>query len=67
MLKSVILWLCAGFAVGSSVYRGAHLDISDTLEEHVAHGQTTLNEMFREVEKLMEDTQQKLEEAVHQV
>lgn len=67
MLKSVILWLCAGFAVGSSVYRGAHLDISDTLEEHVAHGQTTLNEMFREVEKLMEDTQQKLEEAVHQM
>lgn len=30
-------------------------------------GQITLNDMFREVEKLMEDTQHKLEEAVHQV
>lgn len=33
----------------------------------MALGQLTLNEMFKEVEKLMEDTQQKLEEAVHQV
>lgn len=67
MLKFVILSLCVGFALGSSVHRGGQLDITETLEKHVAQGQTTLNEMFREVEKLMEDTQHKLEEAVHQV
>lgn len=67
MLKFVILSLCVGFVVGSSVHRGGLLDITEALEKHVAQGQTTLNEMFREVEKLMEDTQQKLEEAVHQV
>ncbi|ROL51614.1 Dickkopf-related protein 3 [Anabarilius grahami] len=66
MLKFVILSLCVGFVLGSSVHRGGHLDITETLEKHVAQGQTTLNEMFREVEKLMEDTQHKLEEAVHQ-
>lgn len=42
-------------------------DLDKTLGEHLALGQLTLNEMFKEVEKLMEDTQQKLEEAVHQV
>lgn len=42
-------------------------DLGETLRAHVALGQLTLNEMFKEVEKLMEDTQQKLEEAVHQV
>ncbi|XP_059401920.1 dickkopf-related protein 3-like [Carassius carassius] len=69
MLKFVILSLCAWFVVGSSVHthRGGHLDITGALEEHWAQGQTTLNEMFKEVEKLMEDTQQKLEEAVHQM
>ncbi|XP_016415457.1 dickkopf-related protein 3-like [Sinocyclocheilus rhinocerous] len=67
MLKFVIVSLSVGFVVGSSVHRGGHLDITETLEEHVAQGQTTLNEMFKEVEKLMEDTQQKLEEAVHQM
>ncbi len=67
MLTFVIISLSVGFVVGSSVHRGGHLDISETLEEHVVQGQTTLNEMFKEVEKLMEDTQQKLDEAVHQV
>lgn len=43
------------------------LDLGETLVAHVALGQLTLSEMFKEVEKLMEDTQQKLEEAVHQV
>ncbi|GAA6094409.1 dickkopf-related protein 3b [Tachysurus ichikawai] len=43
------------------------LDLGETLGEHVALGQLTLNEMFKEVERLMEDTQQKLEEAVHQM
>ncbi|KAI5105490.1 dickkopf-related protein 3 precursor, partial [Silurus meridionalis] len=42
-------------------------DLDETLGKHEALGQLSLNEMFREVEKLMEDTQQKLEEAVHQV
>ncbi|XP_053361118.1 dickkopf-related protein 3b [Clarias gariepinus] len=42
-------------------------DLGETLGAHVALGQLTLNEMFKEVEKLMEDTQQKLEEAVHQM
>lgn len=42
-------------------------DLGETLGEHMALGQLTLNEIFKEVEKLMEDTQQKLEEAVHQV
>ncbi|KAB5571579.1 hypothetical protein PHYPO_G00226660 [Pangasianodon hypophthalmus] len=42
-------------------------DLGETLGKHVALGQLTLNEMFKEVEKLMEDTQQKLEEAVHQM
>lgn len=37
------------------------------LDGKLAPGQITLNDMFREVEKLMEDTQHKLEEAVHQV
>ncbi|KAF7707658.1 hypothetical protein HF521_018876 [Silurus meridionalis] len=42
-------------------------DLDETLGKHEALGQLSLNEMFREVEKLMEDTQQKLEEAVHQM
>ncbi|XP_055049108.1 dickkopf-related protein 3b [Misgurnus anguillicaudatus] len=67
MLKFVLLSLCVGLAMGSTVDRGGHLDISETLEAHVAQGQSTLNEMFREVEKLMEDTKHKLEEAVHQM
>ncbi|KAL6480873.1 hypothetical protein MHYP_G00119060 [Metynnis hypsauchen] len=33
----------------------------------VARGQISLNDMLKEVEQLMEDTQHKLEEAVHQV
>lgn len=41
--------------------------LGEIVGEHMALGQVTLNEMFKEVEKLMEDTQQKLEEAVHQV
>lgn len=42
-------------------------DISKTLEANLAQGHTTLNDMLMEVEQLMEDTQQKLEDAVHQV
>ncbi|XP_051979276.1 dickkopf-related protein 3-like [Xyrauchen texanus] len=67
MLRFVLLSLYMGFVVGSSIHRIGHVDITDTLQAHVMQGQTTLNEMFKEVEKLMEDTQQKLEEAVHQM
>ncbi|KAI5616148.1 dickkopf-related protein 3 precursor [Silurus asotus] len=42
-------------------------DLNETPGKREALGQLSLNEMFREVEKLMEDTQQKLEEAVHQM
>ncbi|XP_051999482.1 dickkopf-related protein 3a [Xyrauchen texanus] len=43
------------------------MDIIANMETNLAQGQTTLNEIFREVEELMEDTQQKLEDAVHQM
>lgn len=43
------------------------MDIIANMETNVAQGQTTLSDMFKEVEELMEDTQQKLEDAVHQV
>ncbi|XP_036391338.1 dickkopf-related protein 3-like [Megalops cyprinoides] len=42
-------------------------DITQTFEANLAQDHATLNDMFREVEKLMEDTQQKLEEAVYQM
>uniref|UniRef100_A0A4W5JYV9 Dickkopf WNT signaling pathway inhibitor 3b n=1 Tax=Hucho hucho TaxID=62062 RepID=A0A4W5JYV9_9TELE len=45
-------------------------DISTTgvsFEDHLNRGHATLNEMFREVEMLMEDTQHILEEAVDQM
>ncbi|KAG5849142.1 dickkopf-related protein 3-like [Anguilla rostrata] len=42
-------------------------DMSQTIEANLAQGHATLNDMFREVEKLMEDTQHKLEEAVHKM
>ncbi|KAA0724490.1 Dickkopf-related protein 3 [Triplophysa tibetana] len=67
MLKFALLSCCVCLVVGSTVNRRGHGDIGVTLEAHVAQGQTTLNEMFREVEKLMEDTKHKLEEAVHQM
>ena len=37
------------------------------MEDAVERGPVSLNDMFREVEMLMEDTQQMLEEAVDQV
>ena len=38
-----------------------------SVEDAVERGPVSLNDMFREVEMLMEDTQQMLEEAVDQV
>ncbi|XP_030641113.1 dickkopf-related protein 3b [Chanos chanos] len=69
MYKFALLALCLGL-VNGVVYKRTSpdpQDISETLAARVAQGQVTLNEMFREVEKLMEDTQQKLEEAVQQM
>ncbi len=43
------------------------MDIIANMETNVEGGQTTPSDMFKEVEELMEDTQQKLEDAVHQV
>jgi hypothetical protein len=43
------------------------LDINQILEDNLAQGHTTLNDMFEGVEQLMEDTHNKLEDAVHQV
>ena len=47
--------------------RPVDLDINQILEDNLAQGHTTLNDMFEEVEQLMEDTHNKLEDAVHQV
>ncbi|KAJ8248874.1 hypothetical protein GJAV_G00228700 [Gymnothorax javanicus] len=43
------------------------MSITRTPDANLAAGHASLNDMFREVEKLMEDTQQKLEEAVYQM
>lgn len=56
-LLSVSLSLCLLWATGGSVI------LPDTLER----GPLSLNDMFREVGELMEDTQHILEEAVDQV
>lgn len=59
LLVSVSLCLLFG---GGGVARSSGV-LRDTLER----GSVSLNEMFREVEELMEDTQHILEEAVDQV
>uniref|UniRef100_A0A8C7VYE4 Dickkopf WNT signaling pathway inhibitor 3a n=1 Tax=Oncorhynchus mykiss TaxID=8022 RepID=A0A8C7VYE4_ONCMY len=46
--------------------RPVDLDFNQILEDNLAQGHTTLNDMFEEVEQLMEDTHNKLEDAVHQ-
>ncbi|XP_076852256.1 dickkopf-related protein 3b [Brachyhypopomus gauderio] len=68
MLIFALFSVYLGCAAGGAA-RGADVDPPDvqTLQAHVALGQATLNEMFKEVEKLMEDTQQKLQDAVHQM
>ncbi|CAK6969948.1 dual specificity tyrosine-phosphorylation-regulated kinase 4-like [Scomber scombrus] len=61
MLLSVSFSLCLLWATGG-VARSGTLILRDALE----HGPVSLNDMFREVEELMEDTQHILEEAVDQ-
>lgn len=57
----ILVSVCLLFGTGGMARSSAIL--RDTLE----HGSVSLNEMFREVEELMEDTQHILEEAVDQV
>ena len=57
-MQSVVLLL--GWSVSLLVAGGR-------VEDAVERGPVSLNDMFREVEMLMEDTQQMLEEAVDQV
>ncbi|XP_069019610.1 dickkopf-related protein 3b [Embiotoca jacksoni] len=61
LLPSVLLssWLLLGWATGG----GTAVILRDALER----GPVSLNDMFREVEELMEDTQHILEEAVDQI
>lgn len=69
MMLFFVLSLC--LAVGNGILPDmpttVDSDVNSTLEANVSQGHTTLNDMFREVEELMEDTQHKLEDAVHQV
>ncbi|XP_017562719.1 dickkopf-related protein 3a isoform X2 [Pygocentrus nattereri] len=60
---SVCLAVTSAIAAANAV----HADLNGTVEADGARGQTTLGDMFREVEELMEDTQHKLEDAVHQM
>uniref|UniRef100_A0A8C5FX34 Dickkopf WNT signaling pathway inhibitor 3b n=1 Tax=Gadus morhua TaxID=8049 RepID=A0A8C5FX34_GADMO len=57
-MQSVVLLLNLGFSL---------LVAGGSVEDAVERGPVSLNDMFREVEMLMEDTQQMLEEAVDQV
>lgn len=63
MLLSVSLALCLLWATGGTARTGEMILMRDALER----GPVSLNDMFREVEELMEDTQHILEEAVDQV
>ena len=47
--------------------RPVDLDINQILGDNMAQGHTTLNDMFEEVEQLMEDTHNKLDDSGHQV
>ncbi|CAL8324138.1 dickkopf-related protein 3b [Gadus morhua] len=57
-MQSVVLLLNLGFSL---------LVAGGSVEDAVERGPVSLNDMFREVEMLMEDTQQMLEEAVDQI
>ncbi|CAB1322845.1 unnamed protein product [Coregonus sp. 'balchen'] len=69
MMQVALLTFCLCLVNGISSQKTIP-DISVTgvsLEDHLTRGHATLNEMFREVEMLMEDTQHILEEAVDQM
>ncbi|XP_072520253.1 dickkopf-related protein 3b [Salminus brasiliensis] len=64
--KDSLLLACLSLWLALVAVQGAHADPVE-LEVTVARGQISLNDMLKEVEQLMEDTQHKLEEAVHQM
>lgn len=61
------LCLAVGHGILPDMPTTVDSNVNITLEANVSQGHATLNDMFREVEELMEDTQHKLENAVHQV
>ncbi|MBN3274084.1 DKK3 protein, partial [Polyodon spathula] len=64
MLPLLLIILCLS---GESKPFPAEPDPGFDITDSLALGESTLNDMFREVEELMEDTQHKLEEAVQQI
>ncbi|XP_036400336.1 dickkopf-related protein 3a [Megalops cyprinoides] len=66
-MPRTVLLLCFALINGVACKKTTAGDVSEALEANLAQGHATLNDMFREVEKLMEDTQHKLEEAVHKM
>ncbi|KAG9352365.1 hypothetical protein JZ751_020778 [Albula glossodonta] len=64
-MSLVALVLCLALIKSVAPTAPMNSEISHTLETNLAQGHATLNDMFREVEKLMEDTLHKLEEAVY--
>ncbi|KAI1889802.1 hypothetical protein AGOR_G00166680 [Albula goreensis] len=66
-MSLVALVLCLALIKSVALTAPMNSEISHTLETSVAQGHATLNDMFREVEKLMEDTLHKLEEAVYKM
>ncbi|XP_063043888.1 dickkopf-related protein 3a isoform X2 [Engraulis encrasicolus] len=61
------LCLAVGHGILPDMPTTVDSNVNITLEANVSQGHATLNDMFREVEELMEDTQHKLENAVHQI
>ncbi|KAL0187896.1 hypothetical protein M9458_014995, partial [Cirrhinus mrigala] len=62
-----------GFSLCLAVVHGivpeiskTNMDIIANMETNVEQGQTTVSDVFKKEEELMEDTQQKLDDAVHQ-
>ncbi|MBN3279827.1 DKK3 protein, partial [Polyodon spathula] len=68
MLPLVAVLIClSGEAKAFPTDPDAEFYVTGTLAESLTQGESTLNDMFREVEELMEDTQHKREEALHQM
>ncbi|MBN3312717.1 DKK3 protein, partial [Atractosteus spatula] len=67
MMQFAAFILCVALINGSALSTTFNSDITPALQAGLAQGHASLNDMFREVEELMEDTQHKLEEAVYQV
>ncbi|XP_048886365.1 dickkopf-related protein 3a [Brienomyrus brachyistius] len=66
-LAALVLCIFQLHGVAPQTTASAEPDATRLVDANLAEGHTTLNDMFREVEKLMEDTQHKLEEAVYKM